>query len=697
MFQFEGFNHRLHLDFETKSTCNLKTAGAHKYAADPSTAPLMLAWAFDDEEVSLWQPHLGPLPDRVMRGLLDPTVAKVAFNATFERMILLHCMGITVPIEQWRCTMVASYYLSFAGGLDQVLSAIGLEKKDPRGGQLINMFSTPAPKNHKVDWYTHENRPSEFREFGEYCVKDVKVERQLLLWLAQYPMMHLWDWERYALDQKINDRGVPMNLDMARGAFEMWEEEKKSLVDRLQECTGLGKVTRGPFSEWLKGAGVEVEDLRKETLDQVMEDPDLDHTIREALLLWQQKEAKATSKYTAAINGSDERDWRSRGMFQFKGAQRTDRTSGRRMQLQNLKRTNTCVEGIPAVVGAVASGCPGLLTMVTGMSVSEGLGSAIRHVIRAEEGKTLVVNDLTSIESVVLGWLSQCATIDETFRSGKDSYRMFASKYFGIPYEEVTKSQRSFSKPPVLGCGFMLGWKGLMAYSQGYGVDMDEEQARTAVTTFREMYPEIPQFWKWIYDAVKYVTTSGQSISGYRLHIERDADFLRIWLPSGRALSYYQPEVKKRAAPWADVTMTQAAIDLGYTEHEPIMKETGASLLDLEKLGYVHVSKYVDNVCYMGTNDKNQWTRIYAHAGLFTENIVQSIAMDILFTGITNADAEGLPVVLQVHDEIGCEVNEEGAQAELELLGECMTKQPPWCTDMWLGADGYISRYYTKD
>jgi len=650
---------RLHLDYETRSEIDLRTAGAHKYAMHESTRVLMLGWAVNDGPVNLWEPHKEPLPVELAGYILSPEYTNVAFNATFERLITEHVLGLFTPIQNWRCTMIEAYYLGFAGGLDQILSAIGLEKKDKRGGQLINLFCTPAPKNHKATWYDHINRAAEWDEFCNYCRQDVKVERQLWHWLRQFPTMAQWDWDRYALDQKINDRGVPMNTDMAHGAVEMWDDEKVDLTQALKNVTGLGKVTREPFAAWLQSRNCEVDNLQKETLSQVAALPLTPPDVKHAIDLWLQKEAKAVSKYVAVLKGTCD-DGRARGMFQFKGASRTDRTSGRRIQLQNLKRAFLRMDQIDYVVSLVERRQRTGLKLLTGKTVADTLGGSIRHVIKAPEGKALVVCDLTSIESVVLGWLCYCSLIDETFRAGRDSYRVFAMKYFNILYEEVTKEQRSFSKPPVLGCGYMLGWRGLIAYSEGYGVDMDEESARAAVDTFRGMYPEIPEFWRWIEKAVKYVIQSGNSLDGYRLHIERDDHFLRIWLPSGRALSYYQPDVQMRPAPW-------------------------------------DASKEIANTCYMGTNDKNQWCRIFAHAGLFTENIVQSIAMDILFHGLTEADKYGMTPVLQVHDEIGCEENVAEANEKLELLRSCMTTQPSWAQDMWLGADGYVCKHYTKD
>lgn len=651
---------RLHLDFETASEVNLKSAGVHKYAMHPSTKVLMLGWAIGDEDVQLWEPHKSEPPTKLLEALNTYEYKLMAFNAAFERLIFEHVLGMKTSIERWRCTMVSAFYLGFAGGLDQILSAIGLEKKDKRGTQLIHMFSSPAPKNHKADWYTYENRPDEWQEFCEYCIQDVKVERQLYHWMQRYPGMADWDWDRYALDQKINDRGVPMNTEMAYGAVEMWDDEKGRLTKALQRVTGLTKVTRGPFQEWLEQRCTPVSDLRKETLLESKSSPLTPPDVQDAIGIWLQKEAKAVSKYTAVIKGTCD-DGRAKGMFQFKGASRTDRTSGRRIQLQNLKRSFCKTSWIPPLVKNIEDRNADGVTLVSNMPVADALGGAIRHVIKAEEGKELVVCDLTSIESVVLGWLCYCDLIDDTFRSGRDTYKVFASQYYGVHYDDVTKSQRTFSKPPVLGAGYMLGWRGLIAYAEGYGVQMDEQSAKRAVQTFRTLYKEIPQFWDWIDKATKYVITTSMPVDGFRLHIERDADFMRIWLPSGRALSYYQPEVRKVQAPWDR-------------------------------------SKLIDNVCYMGTDDRtNQWTRIFAHAGLFTENIVQSIAMDILFHGLTEADKYGLNPVLQVHDEIGCEEDAHLAKQKLELLQSCMTTQPNWAQDMWLGADGYTCKYYIKD
>lgn len=688
---------RVHLDFETYSECNIKTAGAHRYAQHPSTEVLLLGWAVGDEPVQLWVPHISPMPERLAQVLRDPAYQKWAFNATFERLILKYVLGIDVPLTDWRCTMVASYYLGFTGGLDAVLTQVGLQaKKDPRGQRLIQMFSSPNPKNYNDRRYDWDNRPTEFAEFGEYCVNDVVVERQLYHWLHKFPTMHDWDWDRYALDQRINDRGIYTDVDMAEGAERIWEKEKALLAEEFQELTGLERPTRGPFLEWLQQQGVDAQTTRKDELQQIATDTDTHPLVADAIRLWTEKEAKAVSKYAAVIRGAG-RGQRARGMFQFKGASRTDRTAGRRLQLQNLKRPFAkSQKEIESLVRAIRTGNRDVIRLISDRPVAEVLGGCIRHAIQAPKGKALVVYDLASIESVVLGWLSMCDTIMNTFRQGMDTYKVFAAKRYGIDYEDVTKEMRNFSKPPVLGCGYMLGWKGLISYAEGYGVSMCEDESRDAVNTFRTMYPEIPKFWDWIYQAVIYTVKSGLPVEGYRLKIERDEEFLRIWLPSGRALSYHKPEVKQRVPPWANVTLAN-----DYTGDNPMafLRRQFPSLSDAEMAdrGWFVSDSWVENVSYMGQDDMtNQWTRTFAHAGLFTENIVQSIAMDILFDGMTRVDAQGGEIVLQVHDEVAVETDAENVQAAAKLVHDSLTTLPHWGPDLWLGADGYSGEFYTS-
>lgn len=647
---------RLHLDFETFATLDIKKVTTSKYTSHPDTEILMLGWAVDNGPVNMWEPRLGEAPSPLIHLLHDPDATLHAYNAPFERGLIEHKMGIPTTTHRWRDTMVEAFALSFPAGLDRVLEATGLQKKDPHGSRLINIFSKPAPRSHKADRYDWQNKPDEWQEFVAYCVQDVEVERQLYHWLQQYGGMSEEEWEIYFLDQEINRRGLPVDLSMAEGALHIWQREKAEIAEELSEITGLYPTTRGPFLAWLTANDCPLENTQKDTIRKAIKE-DQFIEVHRALELWGYKEVRALDKYKTIL--AAEQNGRLYNIFQYGGASRTRRWAGRVFQPHNLKRTLVDVDQIDTLAEAAKRSDLSALKMFwPEHPISELLGSAIRHAVCAEEGKLFVAADLGSIESRVIGWVTNCSKMNRVFAEGKDSYVDFAAGYFGIPYAQVTKEQRGFSKPPVLGAGFGLGWRGMIAYAEGYGVSLNEDEAKRVVNTFRSSYWEIPEFWEWIDNAVKQVTMSGVTVEGFKLKILKDREFLCIQLPSGRCLWYYQPQILPHETPWGQIKPTFS---------------------------------------YMGLNDKNQWIRLYVHPGLLTENVVQAIARDFLAYGMKLTAEKGLEIVLHVHDEIVVETGYWSTGAYLKVVIDCMTTKPPWASDIILGAEGYIAKRYRKD
>lgn len=654
----------LTLDFETFSRVPIKKVSTSRYVKDPSTEILMLGWAVDDHPVQLWEPHKEPLPAELEALLRGPSVELHAFNVPFERGIIEQKLGIHTPIERWRDSQVEALALSFPAKLDQVLEAIGLQKKDPRGARLIELFCSPAPRNHKADRYDWTNKPLEWEEFKEYCIRDVEVERILHHWLSRYNNMSEEEWQLWYLDQRINQIGLPVDTGLAHHALSLWRKEKREYLRRLREITGLERVTRGPFLDWLKAQGVEIDNTRKDTLrDLLVSSQGLSESVREALQLWSWKEVRAIDKYQAVLD-SVEWDQRVRGVFQFAGASRTRRWAGRVIQPHNLKSTITQGDDTAGTIEQVDRLCSIIEQERADLlhdhwpqhAVADLLGSAIRHVIKARDGYHLDVCDLSSIESVVLAWITGCSRVLEVFREGRDPYKDFATELFHVPYDQVTKAQRKFSKPPVLGCGYRLGWRGLINYAESMGVQMGEQEAQHAVETFRNMYWEIPRFWEWIGSAMN-AAIAGQVVEGYRMRLYRDDKFVYITLPSGRRLAYFEPEVLPHPAPWGDVIPT---------------------------------------ISYMGLDDRNQWVRLYAHDGLITENIIQAIARDVLAHGMRLCAHHGINIIGHVHDELIAENPDDGVDY-LERMNWCMTQRPQWASDLLLRAAGYTARRYMKD
>jgi len=301
----------------------------------------------------------------------------------------------------------------------------------------------------------------------------------------------------------------------------------------------------------------------------------------------------------------------------------------------------------------------GLIKMLHG-DVMTYLSNIMRTVISAGDGKTLSVCDYGSIESRVLGWQSGCGRIIDLFATGKDSYRDFATEVYGVDYDDVTKEQRGFCKPPVLGCGYQLGGKGLVTYAEGMGVTLSEEGSQRLVDLWRMLHPEVVAMWRWLQGACIHVTETYEEVSGYAVTIYRDSEFLFIRLPSGRSLAYHQPQVSMKTPP-------------GW-------------------------KKRVRSVSYMGHDQyTHKWTRISTHGGKITENIVQAIARDLLRDAMFEMEGLGMDVVGHVHDEVLVETELNYSVDTLDTMNQVMSVTPKWAPGLLLSAEGFITKRYRKD
>lgn len=664
---------RVNHDFETFSEADLFKVGAHKYAMDPSTEVLMLAWAVDHETPQIWVPAEGgsPMPDELWHLVHSEDVEWHAFNAQFERLIWWHVLGVHIPIEKFRCTMQHAWSLSFSGGLAQVGAQLGLpadKRKNDRGKKLIQKFCKLAPSNHLADRYTHENAPEDWQEFKDYCVQDVISERGVEVLIEGYPMpqheIDLWLW-----DQDVNDRGIPIDMELVNNAVKLEAEEKARLRVELKELTWMENAnSNARLKEWLQLQGIQVPNMQKATLEKVIKNT-TDDRVRWVLTAKLAISKTSATKWQAFQRATCD-DGYLRGMFQFGGAQRTQRWAGRIVQLHNLKSPR-----IPAPDVAAEFINTDLAT-IRGLygDPLTFLSETIRCAITAPEGYSLAPCDLGSIESRWLGYMSGCTRINLTFAEDRDTYKDFATEFYQIPYEDITKEQRTFCKPPVLGCGYQLGGPGLVRYADGMGVTMTEEEGAHGVEVWRGTYHEVPVMWKWLVEACKDVIDNFTVWEGYTVRIRRDSNFLFIDLPSGRSIHYYQPLVLPMIPPWE-----QAKVDAGEIELEDAQK--------------------MPTITYMGMNQyTKQWTRLTTHGGKITENIDQAACRDILAFHMLQIEKEFGPIIRgHVHDEA---ISLVPARDAADILVDCediMRISPPWAPTLLLDADGFITKRYKKE
>jgi DNA polymerase len=462
---------RLHLDFETRSELDLSERGMHNYAVHPSTQVLMLAWAINDRTVNLWEPHRNPKPPvELAEALADPFVDKPAWNAPFERNIMLHRMGLDVPLEEWVDPSVWARYLSLPAGLEDAGEVLGLsedEAKLKEGKELIQLFCVPKALGGGEglfgslptvwnDWTTH---PEAWERFCEYCRQDVRTERTIAKKITklQPPPSERKLW---ALDQRINERGMPVDMELVAGAAKVAEIERGLLDQRLRALTGLENPGSVPqMLGWARQHGYPFNALGKAFVQRALRgEGEITPECREALMLRQQASKSSVHKLEA-LRLLVSADGRLRNQFVFYGAS-TLRWGSRGVQIQNLPRPTKEVEkNTERAVELLRAGNHALIAAEF-TSPLDVVTSCLRPMFRAPKGKKLVVADLNAIENRKLAWLSRSPAMLSVYAEGRCPYIDFATELYGQSYEELWHewkvlgdgSKRTMAKPAVLGC-----------------------------------------------------------------------------------------------------------------------------------------------------------------------------------------------------------------------------------------------------
>lgn len=686
------FTRRLFIDIETFSTVDVKD-GLYPHAENAEV--LLFGYAFDRDDPKLWSPAEGEaMPKDLEAGLRDPSVLVHAFNAQYEIVVLrevwkaMQMYGL-IPVSlafpdltRWRCDMVLALTKSLPGSLDKLGPILNMpveKQKLAEGKRLIRLFCQHRKPTANKPWdrADHTNEPEKWDLFKQYNLGDVSAQQQVFYRLQKWPVPE-HEQELWRLDQQINDRGLPIDIDLCRGAIELAEREQEQMHDELQRLTGLdnpNSITQ--LMEWLEDQNVFLMNLQKLTVSQTLERDDLPDDVRRVLTLRLQTSKNSVKKYTALINAVT-RDGRLCGAFQFAGANRTWRWTGRKFQPHNLPRGYKNSTDLSIARELILERDPDNLLPVMLDPTMEVLSGCLRSVVRAPDGYLLNVCDLNAIENRVLGWVAECDTILAVHRAGLCPYRDFGTRFFLVSYDQIDDAMRTLSKPPVLGCGYMLsggemvtdknGVKfrtGLWAYAHDMGVPFSRDQAHQAVTVFRDTYPEVVNYWYAVDDAFRRVIQTRQPVSVGPITFHFSNPFVCIRLPSGRGLYYYRATIEPRIPPWE------------RDKENPKTKPT---------------------ICYWGQDQETKaWKKLTTHPGKITENIVQAVARDILAEGLKAADQAQLDVRGHVHDEIIILSPEQKARQQLDVLTECMSRDIAWAPGLPLGAEGFTTKAYRKD
>lgn len=671
----------IHLDYETFSAANLPDVGAYRYAADPSSEILMMAVALDDDEPMLFVPELyeceGMFTDPALFRMLAKYLPRedvevYAHNAQFEIAITKYLwettFGKLAPprLNQWRCTAAMSRRAALRYSLAGIGEDLKLaDQKSKSGTDLIKRFSVPqkiTKKQTEARIYPWDD-PAAFAEFGRYCLQDVVTERGVHRALKAFEIKGS-SLDTFQLDQRINDRGIPVNLDAIRKAKVIVDSTQARFAKQFRELVGLNQTQREKVKAWLVDRGYPFENMQAQSVEDALDHTEWangDDDALTALRLYSDLSYAAVSKLQSMM-ACECGDKYVRGTLLYYGAG-TGRWSGQLIQPQNFKRAT--IKGTDEAYRMICEGCTEEeLELVFGNPI-EVISSCIRHFIQPHTGNFFQA-DYAAIEARIVCWLAGQEDALDQYRRGADRYVTMATKIYGCKESEVTKDMRFVGKQAVLGCGFQMWWPAFQKQCAKYGQEVDDETSELAVVTFRDVHHKVAKLWKLADDAAKEAINNpgrwipaGDKIAFARTHIKSTGkDFLFLRLPSGRMLAYPEPAIAK------------------------VKKKVGGK------------AKLVDQITFYGQLPKSKfWGRISTYGGKLVENATQATAGDLMANGSVEAEKRGFEIVTLIHDEA---IAYEHDHLTLQDFCDALCTLPEWAKGLPLVAEGNVIPYYLK-
>ena len=637
------------IDIESYSDVDLSKCGVYKYSSSPNFEILLFGYSVDGGTVEMIDLACGEeIPADILAALSDESVTKWAFNAMFERVCLSNYLGEWLEPESWKCSMVWSATLGLPLSLENVGAVLGLEKqKLTEGKELIRYFCVPC-KPTKANGGRTRNLPEHDREkwerFKAYNLRDVEAEMQIQQRLSKFPVPD-FVWEEYWQDQEINDRGIGVDMEMVRNAIVLDGRSKAELSEAMKELTELENPNSvQQMKQWLLENGMETNSLDKKAVAALLKDAP--EPLRTVLTLRQQLAKSSVKKYQAMENAVCA-DSRAHGMFQFYGANRTGRFSGRIIQLQNLPQNH-----IPDLAQArelVKDGDFDALSMLY-EDIPDTLSQLIRTAFVPQDGRKFIVADFSAIEARVIAWIAGERWRLKAFEGSGDIYCASASQMFHVPVEKhgINGHLRQKGKIAELALGYG-GSVGALKSMGALEMGLAEEELQPLVSAWRDSNPSITEFWWAVDRAVKECIKKRIPTETHGIRFDCQSGMLFITLFSGRRLAYVKPRIGEN--------------------------QFGG-----------------ESVTYMGVGGTKKWERLESYGPKFVENIVQAVSRDILCYAMRTL--RNCSIVAHVHDEIIIE-----ADRRMSLPAVCgqMGRTPPWAKGLLLRADGYECDFYQKD
>ena len=638
------------IDIETYSSEDISKCGVYKYVEANDFEILLFGYSVDFGEVRVVDLARGEvIPLEIIEAIKSNDVLKWAHNASFERVCLSRYLGLPTHTyldpSSWHCSMVYASCLSLPKSLKDLGYILKLDKqKLEEGKELIKYFSVPC-KPTKSNNYRTRNLPSDdlirWETFKAYNKRDVETECEIIKRLESHSLASTI-WMEYGESESINDRGVLIDEKLVNNAIDISDKTTLILKNTLQKLTNLENPNSVmQLKNWLKEQGLEVEDLGKKNVQNIIKNAPSD-LINLVLALRLQTSKSSIKKYEAIKNCKCS-DSRVRGMFQFVGATRTGRYASKFVQLQNLRQNH--LTNLSDIRELIKKGDIEALNILYD-DIPDVLSQLIRTAFIPKKDHKFIVADFSAIEARVLAWYAGETWVLDAFKNGEDIYCATASKMYGVPVVKhgVNGDLRQKGKQATLSCGYG-GSVGALKAMGALDAGLKEDELQELVDTWRSANPHIVKFWWDVDKAIKKAYLERVTVRLNNLLFNYKGSIMYITLPSGRSIAYVRFRVRED-----------------------------------------------ESISYEGKLPNNKWGEIESYGPKFVENIVQATARDILCNSIHNLKAYG--IVMHIHDEV---VIEASLDTKLEEVTSLMSKSPSWANDLLLRADGYECDFYQKD
>lgn len=504
MFFHEG--NLIGLDFETYGSVPLPTVGLSNYIRDPHFTPLIarLVGRSAGRKIVgrydiITDTRTG-MANRLYQDIGDRFI--VAHNAPFEKAVL-DWLGLCYPADRFVDSAVVARAAGAGSKLEAAAPQLLGQDKMAVGKELIKLFSIPGVYQEMNDTQSFVTditlaHPEEWVQFGDYCELDAEQGLDIVL---------NWEWvltgdehSYEAITLAMNETGWHVDIDLVKEMQRRYEDNMSRQLEQFRNWSGAHELNLNSLKqmkEWCAERGIKATSFDEKHVASLLRriekkleqmDPS-DHKydgyyeVAELLRTKQVLGGSSLKKLEVILNNVNS-DSRLTDQYLHIGASQTWRTTGRNVQMQNLKR----IGDEPADMAELDD--PDVEWD------NDELARNIRQVFTAtEDDGFTIVGDFSSVEGRGLAYLAGQADKLQAFRDGLDIYKVGASKQYNVPYDMVSKAQRQFGKVGELSCGYQAGSGAVQSFASGMGVTLTEGEAAKIVNDWREANPLIVDFW----------------------------------------------------------------------------------------------------------------------------------------------------------------------------------------------------------